>query len=362
MERFLRVLREQRLLAGLVTALVVVAIVVLAVLLGRSDPPADEDPEEPPPEEPEEPEEPEPPEEPAEPEPPQARHPLTGVLIDEVPARPALVVKVSNSPEARPQTGLERADVVFEELTEGGITRFAAVFHHHLPEVVGPVRSARPVDIQLISGFGHPGFAHSGARREVRDLLARTPAAVITEGAPGFFRDRGTYASHPYAPHDLFLRTADALEAVVAAGARPLADVGWAFAEEPPPEAAADGSTVTIEMSRTYRTTWTYDPAAGHYRREQNGVPSQVTGEGRIGAANVVVVAVRHYTGASGYPETDVVGEGDAIVLRDGHRYPARWSKPTATDPIVLLTEDGQAAFPLRPGPTWIHLPDHLPD
>lgn len=124
-------------------------------------------------------------EEPSVEEPDPWRMPLTGVSIDELPDRPALLVKVSNSPEARPQTGLDHADVVFEELTEGGITRFIAVFHSDLPDVIGPVRSARPVDTQVISGFGRPGFAYSGARPEVRAMLARTRAVAITEGARG---------------------------------------------------------------------------------------------------------------------------------------------------------------------------------
>jgi hypothetical protein len=294
-------------------------------------------------------------------EPEPTAMPLTGVASDEVPERPALMVKVSNSPEARPQTGLEVADLVFEELTEGGITRFMAVFHSQLPEVVGPVRSARPVDIQLISGFGMPGFAYSGARDEVRALLADAPAAPITEGAPGFFRDDGTHASTPVAPHDLFLRADDALQAVVEAGAQDLGDLGWVFSTDPPDGGTTDVVPLDVAMSPSYVTTWAFDEEAGLYRRQQNGADFLVTGPDRIGAANVVVLAVRHYIGESGYPETDVLGEGEALILRDGQRYAARWSKPTATDPLQLLTADGSGPFPLRPGPTWLLLPEDLP-
>jgi hypothetical protein len=348
---------QHRLVAGGLAAVGLGGLVVLAVMLIRSGPVAEEPPapvvEEPEPEAPAE----------EEPEPEVTRMPLTGVETDDLPERPALIVKVSNSPEARPHTGLDAADVVLEELTEGGITRFVAVFHSRLPEVVGPVRSARPVDIQLMSGFGHPGFAHSGARREVREMLARAPAATITEGAPGFFRDRGEYASHPVAPHNLFLEVEPALHAVTDLGARPLVDLGWVFDEEPPvsldPE--AEGETIEIAMSAAYRTSWTYEANAGQYRRQQNGQPFEVTGDGEIGAANVVVLQVRHYVGSSGYPETDVLGEGDAIVLRDGKRYAARWSKREPTDPLQVLTADGGEPFPLKPGATWFHLPDELP-
>jgi hypothetical protein len=290
------------------------------------------------------------------------RMPLTGVVTDAVPHRPALIVKVSNSLEARPQTGLAEADVVVEEVTEGGVTRFLAVFHSELAEIVGPVRSARPVDAQLVAGFEHPGFAYSGARAEVRAILAGTPAAMITEGAPGFFRDHGQYASHPVAPHNLFLELQPALEAVAEGGARPLTGIGWEFDEDPPPGAPTSGASVEIPMSQTSTTSWAYDEVDERYRRSQNGAPSEVTGTARIGAANVVVLDTRHYVGASGYPETDVLGSGPARILRDGQAFAARWSKPGETDPLALLLSDESGPFPLKPGPTWIHLADELPD
>jgi hypothetical protein len=285
--------------------------------------------------------------------------PLTGLEVEAFEARPALLVKVSNSPEARPQTGLDRADVVYEELTEGGVTRFIGVFHSQLPEVVGPVRSARPVDAQIASGFGRPGLAFSGGRPEVLGMLASAPVVTATEGTRGFFRDDGRYAAHPYAPHDLFVRTPEVLAGVEAAGAQPLGDLGWVFDEEAP-AGGAPTSDLEVPMSRYYSTGWTYDADAGVYRRAQEGVPFEVTGSGRIGAANVVVLAVRHYVGASGYPETDVLGSGDALVLRDGQRYEARWEKATIAAPLRLVGTDGQP-FPLTPGPTWILLPDRLP-
>ena len=297
------------------------------------------------------------------------RSPFTGLPQDpDVLARPALIVKVDNSPRARPQSGLEAADVVVEELVEGGITRFVALFHSALPEEAGPIRSARPVDIDLLGGFGASGFAYSGARAEVQELLASVPSVLIGEGAPGFFRATGRDA-----PHNLYVRTAETLEAAAARGARPLRDIGWVFADEAPAGAltcaqgasgcADPGASISIAMSPSFRTGWTYDERAGVYRRDQNGAPSDVTGGGRIGAANVVVLATRHYVGISGYDETDATTVGaPALVLRDGRRYAATWAKPTAADPLLLLTPDGEP-FPLRPGPTWVHLPraDRMP-
>jgi hypothetical protein len=115
-------------------------------------------------------------------------------------------------------------------------------------------------------------------------------------------------------------------------------------------------------MSRRYRTGWNYDAGAGVYRRLQNGEPFSVAGPGTIGAANVVVLETRHYLGqpdcyGARCPETDVLTDGArAIVLRDGNRYEAMWRKPTAGDDLQLFTADG-GPFPLKPGPTWLHLP-----
>jgi hypothetical protein len=369
--------RRTGLFVGLgVLALGLLVVVTVLLLRGGDDEAVDDAP--PPDDEPEG-EEPDP-------GPDASTWPLTGLPIDDADAddteRPAMLVKVSNSPEARPQTGLDRADLVYEELVEGGVTRYMAVFHSDLPEVVGPVRSARPVDTQLLAGFGAPGFLYSGAREEVRSLLAASPGAVLTEGIPVFFRDDGTYASTPVAPHDLFVRVAEARSVAEDDGAAAFAGLGWRFDEQPPDgeEAGAsdeagetdeadegddggteaDGTAIDIAMSQFFTTSWSYDEGAGVYRRSQDGTPSEVTGEGRIGAANVVVLAVRHYVGDSGFPETDVLGEGDALVLRDGRRYAATWSKPTASAPLELLTVDGEP-FPLAPGRTWIHLPDELP-
>ena len=301
--------------------------------------------------------EPEPdPEEPTTDASPLTGEPVAPALL----ARPPLLVKIENSPASRPQTGLDQADVVYEELVEGGVTRFFAVFHSRLPEVAGPVRSARPIDVQLMGTYGDAVFAYSGAREEVRELLARVRAVTITEGAPGFFR-------HPdrEAPHDLYLRPLEALDSVPVEDAAPLTDVGWRFGVAPPEagllcsadEDRCDEGGIEIPMSASYRTGWEYDPDEEVYRRLQEGVPFLVTGDGRIAAANVVVLATEHYVGSSGYPETDLLSDGDdALVLRDGRRYRARWSKPSVDAPLLLETVGGEP-FQLAPGPTWVHLP-----
>jgi hypothetical protein len=298
--------------------------------------------------------------------------PLTGEILDEERLEQALlIIKVDNAPAARPQSGLDVADVVIEELVEGGITRFMALLHSEVPDVAGPIRSARPVDAELVAGYGASAFAFSGARGEVQGMLAGTPSVRITEGGAGYFRDRSRRA-----PHNLYIRPAETIAAAMDRGAVPITEVeiGWRFDDEPPvgeltcpPDAEAcedPGGAITIAMSQAYRTGWVYDEAEGVYRRLQNGQDFLVTGEGRIGAANVVVLGSRHYIGPTGYPETDArADDNPAVVLRDGKRYEARWSKPSASDPIRLFDTAGEP-FPLKPGPTWLHLPsvDRMPD
>jgi hypothetical protein len=309
----------------------------------------------------------------AEPEPVLTeRAPLTGVLVEDAVAedlatRPLLIAKIENSAAARPRAALDAADVVLEELTEGGVTRFITLFHSRLPDDAGPVRSARPVDIALGSGFGQPVFAHSGARAEVQQQLRSSPMIALEEGAPGFLR-----VAERRAPHDLFIRPDEVLAAGVGRGASRLVGPGWRFADEAPagevacPADAATctdpGAGVVVPMSTAARAGWSYDADEGVYRRDQNGQASTVTGTGRIGAANVVVLGTRHYQGGccdtngAPYTETDLTGEGQALYWRDGRRYEGTWRKPSAAAPLELLDAAGDP-FPLKPGPSWMHLP-----
>lgn len=296
---------------------------------------------------------------------PAATAPLTGQPVDD-PAladRPVLAVKIENSAPARPQAGLDRADIVYEEIVEGGITRFIALFQSDVPELVGPVRSARPEDVAILPAYT-PILAYSGAREEVTTMLRRSGLALLVDdGGDAFVRDPARSRSHDLMGKGprLYGKGAEA------PGVRAATPV-FTHAAEPPAGAvtcaAADptcGTATTIRFSGAAVTGWTYDGPAGVYRRDQGGEPSRVTGSGRIGAANVVVLGMHVGQGgccdAAGAPftETTVVGEGAAIVLRDGRRYDVRWRKTSATAHLELLDAAG-GPFPLAPGATWIHL------
>ena len=278
--------------------------------------------------------------------------PLTGVeLFDEeeleiLATRPAVIVKIPNDPAARPHTGIEAADVVYEQETEGGVTRFAAVFHSTYPDVVGNVRSGRFVDVPLVAPY-QGVMVYSGARGEVQAHIDGAGITRVTEGGPGFYRDGSRRA-----PHNLYLRLP---EAAAAREAEPAAPAPWRFDEQAPDGGREITGRVKVATTRSARTGWEYDEDEGVFRRFQDGTPHTVTGEGAIGAANVVVLDVP-VTGrdSHGAPIYGLDGGGAALLLRDGRAYDVGWSKSGTHGPLELLDGDDPAV--LAPGTTWVLL------
>lgn len=286
--------------------------------------------------------------------------PLTGEPVaPDVLERPVVAVKVENSPPARPQEGLDDADVVYEQIVEGGVTRFIALYQSEIPTVVGPVRSARLVDVDVLPAYS-PIFAFSGAREDVlRAVDAAGIAAIIDDGVGGFIRDPGRPSSH-----DLMLEP----EVVYERGrdrpsVAPLDGPVWAYADEPPAEPTAEVTDVELPITSANTAGWSFDEDAGVYRRSQNGEPSAVVGEGRIGAANVIALGTEVFEGGccdtAGNPfvVSDVTGEGQGWLFRDGRGYAITWRKAAAGRHMRILDEDGDA-LPLKPGATWIHVMD----
>lgn len=278
--------------------------------------------------------------------------PLTGAEIfdeEELAAlaqRSAIAVKIPNDPSSRPHTGIEAADVVYEEETEGGTTRFAAVFHSSYPDVVGNVRSGRYVDVPLVAPYDGV-MIYSGARASVQGTIDAAGITRVTEGGPGFYRD----GARP-APHNLYVRLP---EAVAAREAAPAAPSPWDFRAEAPDGGRRVTGRVSIPVSRYATAGWEYDDQAGVFRRFQDGRPHTVTGERRIGAANVVALDVP-VTGrdSHGAPVYALEGAGAALLLRDGRAYDIGWSK-AGTHAALDLTDDRHPAL-LAPGPTWVVL------
>ena len=269
--------------------------------------------------------------------------PLTGLPSEEGDdlGRPAVAAKLDNHPRARPQTGMGAADVVVVELVEG-LTRMIGVYHSQQPDVVGPIRSARLVDADIVPAFD-PAFAFSGAADQVMPTIQGTGMPLVVEGHAGYFRE----PTRP-APHDLYIET-DQLWA--AAEGLPAADVPWAHDEEPPEGGEPAQRTTLTYPANGGSYAWEWDGEA--WLREQGGSPHTDADGEQLSAANVAVLDV-DWVGAERRP-FEPLGEGSATFLRDGEAHEGTWRKHERDDPYELLDADGEP-FALAPGATWIEL------
>jgi hypothetical protein len=272
--------------------------------------------------------------------------------------RPALVVKVENSAAARPQSGLQAADIVVEELVEGGITRFAAMYQSRDPGTVGPVRSVRHVDVQIAAPT-RGILAFSGGAKVVLAVVRTADLRLAQQGdrSGAFFR-----SSSRRAPHNLYLR------------AGRLWDASGPDHSAPPPAYlpfGADGSlpagagTATtradLRFSAAARPSWTYDAAKDRWLRSESGRKAVESTGARLSADTVLVLRVK--VGDAGYrdpagnpvPETRFVGSGTAVLLNGGRAVEGTWSKASADAALVLRGRDG-AALDVPAGRTWIEL------
>lgn len=289
---------------------------------------------------------------------PESAFPLTGVETDDpLEDQPVVSVKIENTPSARPQAGLDRADIVYEQIVEGGVTRFTALFHSDLPDEVGPTRSGRLVDVPILEPW-YSVLVYSGAREDVTAALSRADhIGLLPDSGPPIF----TRAPDRPGSHDLMADLTLAIEAADRLDdAGPVPEVPYVF-DEQVPDGGVEQGELEISMSQAATSGWQWDDGEGVYRRLQNGEPTVVTGEGEIGAANVVAILTDIGTGGccdtagQAFTVTRLEGEGDAVVWRDGRRYDVTWSKPSEDAHLELLDGDGEPVV-LAPGPTWFHL------
>ena len=297
------------------------------------------------------------------PAPPAIVGPLTGLPMDAAAARrPVLVVKIDNAPMARPQVGLNQADVVFEEGVEGGITRFAALFHSADSVPVGPVRSARSTDVAIVSPLNRPLFAYSGANEVFERYVADAPLVDVGVKQYPTQYHRDAARSSPY---NLFTATRTLFE-LTPPGSRPPPAL---FSYRGPGEAAAGPGARPITHARALwqgaakstAAAWDWDPTARGWRRTQND-EAHVDAAGRqVTPPNVIFQFVNYRdtglvdSSGSSVPEAQVVGGGEAWVLSGGLLVPARWSKSDASS-VTRYVDASGVEVRLAPGRTWIEL------
>lgn len=274
--------------------------------------------------------------------------------------RPALAIKVDNYPTARPQSGLDKADLVFEEPVEGGITRYVAVFQCQQAPLVGPIRSARYPDVGILSQLSDPVFLHVGGI---------TPIVSMIQGSPVHDENLfyiGSVIQHPpgrYAPYDTYVSTAAAWKLVPQDTKAPAPIFGYS-ATVP---VGTPTASIHIPFSPTSDETWTWSAAAQKWLLSYSGVPDAVAGGSQIATTNVVVIRVNTYNGpyvenSEGALEVefDPLAGGPAEVLRNGVAVTGTWRRTSLTSPTQLIGANG-TPIPLAPGQTWIELvPDDV--
>lgn len=265
----------------------------------------------------------------------------------------SIAAKVDNHWDARPQVGLERTDMVFEELVEGGITRYVAIWQSDIPELLGPVRSIRPMDPDIVSPFGGIICYSGGQQRFVR-LMEDTPVYNAIHGQADtedtFFRTKDKDG-----PHDVIVRALDVL------AQHP--DIA------PPPQQFAyslDGAsstagkmgtpTAVIEysFSSLFDGSWTWDAANARWLRSQQGEPDLDSNGTQLSASNVVVLRV-NVVDDQNVPKTELYGSGEAWFSSGGGTVHGTWSKGSATEPLRLMDDSG-ITVRLAAGNTWFEL------
>ncbi|AWR22018.1 MULTISPECIES: DUF3048 domain-containing protein [Aurantimicrobium] len=281
---------------------------------------------------------------------PIAYAPLTGVALAEGTAvGPALSVKICNVFACEPQDGLNQADVVFEEIVEGGITRYVSIWNSNVPVSVGPVRSLRPMDADIAAPFGGI-IAYSGyGAQETRDLAVDTGLVNVTENDPAMYRN-----DYNVAPYNLMLHAQE----VIAANAGLAAPAQqWAYAGSLATSTAVlDGTPATSVQSifsNSSDNTWTYDGAGRYLRTQWEGPDLDLTGA-QLSAANVVIMRV-NVDEFVGVPRTRMVDSGELFVLSGGKVVHGTWSKAATAAPIVFKGDNG-VTIRLAPGNTWIEM------
>ena len=276
---------------------------------------------------------------------------------------PILVVKIDDTRAAHPQAGLEDADVIYIEQVEGGLTRLAVVYSSKIPAVIGPVRSARISDLEILEQFGRVAFAYSGAQKKLLPVIA----AANLENLGAQRQSREIYSNDPLrnAPTAMMLQ-AQTLMQKVKEQQLPVAiskSVGWSFAESFDTGTAIAAAKVSWPAN-SYDAVWS--AAEKRWLLSHSGVPNLAASGIHLGASTFVIQIVSITPSEYGdkfggvTPFTATVGSGRGYILRDGKYISALWDRPTADVGTTWRTTQGEE-IAFAPGQIWIALTDKEP-
>ena len=293
-------------------------------------------------------------------EPEPARHPLTGAELgsDSV-TGPSIAIKIDNTAAGRPQVGIAAADLVFEELVEGGVTRYLAVFHTAVPDEVGPVRSGRPQDADLVRSLGGV-FVFSGVgNSNVREIIRGTGLQLVEHDTSGgtpdgefFFR-----SSRKPAPLNLHIEAAELLSSY-----QNLAPPAQQFEFRSDP---ADASAVSrgegveslrVVFSNAIESIWEWDATSGVYLKFlSNGSPDLDADGTQISATNVLVFTPNYFD-VEALPTAKITGITEtAVVATGGKMVEGLFDASVPGEPIALRDDEGNPLY-LSPGKTFVLL------
>jgi hypothetical protein len=278
--------------------------------------------------------------------------PLTGLQVpsDQTSSldHPVLVTKMDNTVSSQPQVGLSHADMVVEELVEGGLTRLAAFYYSDIPTNVGPVRSMRASDIPVVSPV-HAAVVTSGAAHKTIALIKAAGIPFYTEGSKGFYR-----SPQRIPPYNLFAHLNEVAVTAKAKAATPPDYLTWGTEQDLPKGIKV--SSISAKFSGGHTTQWQF--TNGSYHNTNSNAPA---GD-QFPATNVLVLRVKE--GDAGYldpagnhvPKTLLVGTGNALLFHNGRMVAGTWKKGAKPEsPISLTTKKGQE-LKVPAGHTWIEL------
>jgi hypothetical protein len=273
---------------------------------------------------------------------PPATDPLTGGKVNN---HEVIAAKVENIAAARPQVGLSLADITFVEEVEGAQTRLVGIYHTRFPKRLGPIRSARSTDVQMLPLFGKPGLVYSGANRSVQHKIDNASIVPIP---------RSTRDHRRVAPHNVFVDLAAIARSTKLAEA---GSIGWTFGDAAPRGGAANSIKV-----RVGHDTFGFAYSSGRYTVRWNGARYADGDNHAITKTdNVVIMKVRNHPDGNrdvlGAPsvQSDTVGKGKVTIYRDGKKIVGRWKRAKVSGPLRFTDKSGHP-IALKPGQTWVAL------
>ena len=285
--------------------------------------------------------------------------PLTGLPSTAAAmAKPAVVIKIDNVDQARPQTGINDADVVYEVEVEGGLSRLAAVFQSKYPTTVGPVRSGRLTDEGVADDLNHPVYVFSGTNGLFLPVLAAQPVTMVNDSNhPEQFQRIGSNI-----PHNLFANVAS-LAALDSGTHGPPPLFKYLAAGHPFGGAGAAPASAVSASFPAATAAWTWNASTHLWQRAQNGTPDVDAAGRQVAVPNVVFMFINYVTSAyatgeglaapAPIPTGVFTGGGQAWFFVDGKVVKGTWSRPSLTSPATFSDSSG-APIAIAPGQTWV--------